>query len=73
MTLATLGGGEFFGKVGSLDKDYECSFVVIDDSINKYPNKLSILQRIESSAYSSIDLYGISAKFIKGNKVYEGK
>ena len=71
--LATLGGGEFFGKVGSLDKDYECSFVVIDDSINKYPNKLSILQRIESSAYSSIDLYGISAKFIKGNKVYEGK
>lgn len=69
--LATLGGGEFFGKVGSLDKDYECSFVVLDDSLNKYPNKLSIQQRIESAAYSSIDLYGVCAKFIRGNKVYE--
>ena len=69
--LATIGGGEFFGKVGSLDKDYECSFVVLDDSINKFPNKLSINQRIESAAYSSIDLYGVCAKFIRGNKVYE--
>ena len=71
--LATIGGGEFFGKVGSFEKDYDCSFVVLDDSINKYPNKLSIGQRIESAAYSSIDLYGVCAKFIKGNKVYEGE
>lgn len=71
--LATLGGGEFFGKVGSLDKDYECSFVVLNDSINKFPNKLSISQRIESAAYSSIDLYGVCAKYIRGNKIYEGR
>lgn len=69
--LATIGGGEFFGKVGSLDKNYECSFVVLDDSINKFPNKLSIHQRIESAAYASIDLYGVCAKYIRGNKVYE--
>ena len=71
--LATLGGGEFFGKVGSLDENYECSFVVLDDSINKYPNKLSISQRIESAAYSSIDLYGVCAKYIRGNKIYESR
>lgn len=69
--LATLGGGEFFGKVGSLDNDYECSFVVLDDSINEYPNKLSISQRLEAAAYSSLDLYGVYAKYIRGNKVYE--
>lgn len=69
--LATKGGGEFFDKVGSFEKGYDCSFLVLDDSRLKYPEQLSIEQRIESAAYSNLDLFGIIAKYVSGQKVYE--
>lgn len=69
--LASLGGGKYFGAVGSLDEGYHCSFVVLDDSSFKNPNELTITQRIERAAYSALDSYGIVCKYICGNKVYD--
>ena len=69
--LASLGGGKYFGPVGSLDEGYHCSFVVLDDSSIKNPNELTITQRIERAAYSALDSYGIVCKYICGNKVYD--
>lgn len=68
--LATKGGGEFFGKVGSFEDGYEFSAVVLDDSLLLYPDELPIEKRAESAAYSALDSYGIVAKYVKGRKIY---
>ncbi len=66
--LATKGGGKFFGKVGSFEKDYEFDAVVIDDSRIRHANKLSLENRIITAIYLS-DERDIVAKYVKGNKV----
>lgn len=66
--LATKGGGKFFGKVGSFEKDYEFDAVVIDDSRIRRANKLSLENRIISAIYFS-DERDIVSKYVKGNKV----
>ena len=38
--LATMGGGEFFGKAGSFLKDYEFDAVILDDSFFPHPSLL---------------------------------
>lgn len=68
--LATLGGGEFFGKVGSLDPGYDFSAVVLDDSLLLYPEDAPIEKRLERSAYAALDSYGIKAKYINGRLTY---
>lgn len=67
--LATKGGGEFFGKVGSFEKGYEFDAVIIDDSVLPHPQELNIRQRVERSVYLSADLLSINAKFVKGKKI----
>lgn len=67
--LATKGGGEFFGKVGSFDSDYEFDAIVLDDSSLEHPQKLTILQRLERAIYLSLDINGIIAKFVKGQQI----
>ena len=69
--LASIGGGKFFGNVGSLDDNYQCSFVVLDDSLLKTANELTIKQRVERAAYQALDSYGVVSKYINGKKVYE--
>ena len=66
--MATLGGGSFFGKVGTFQKGYEFDAVVIDDSDLKYPRKLSVRQRIERGIYASEKLKIID-KYVAGNKI----
>ena len=66
--LATKGGGKFFGKVGSFEKDYEFDAVVIDDSRIRHANKLSLKNRIITAIYLS-DERDIVTKYVKGNKV----
>ncbi|MDO4748153.1 MAG: amidohydrolase family protein [Eubacteriales bacterium] len=66
--LATKGGGEFFGKVGSFDKGYEFDAVVIDDSVLPHPQKLSVKERLERAIYQNADLMGLKAKFVRGQK-----
>lgn len=66
--MATLGGGSFFGKVGTFQKGYEFDAVVLDDSDLKHPQKLSVRQRIERGTYDSEKLK-IIEKYVAGNKI----
>ena len=68
--LATKGGGEFFGNVGSFEKDYEFDAVVIDDSTLKHPQELDLKSRLERLIYLAEDR-NIVAKFIDGKKILE--
>ena len=68
--LATKGGGEFFGKVGSFESDYEFDAIVLDDSCLEHPQQLNILQRLERAVYLSLDVQGICAKYVNGNQIF---
>ena len=71
--LATKGGGAFFGKVGSFEEGYEFNAVVLDDSSVRHSFELTTEQRLERSAYSSLDLYGICSKYVSGRKLFQKK
>lgn len=66
--LATLGGGKFFGKVGSFDKGYEFDALVIDDA--DYKDKgLSIKERLERTIYISEPRH-VRHKWTRGREVF---
>lgn len=67
--LATIGGGEFFGKVGSFDLGYDFTAVILDDSLVRRPFELAIEGRLEGAVYSSLDLFGIKGKFVLDKKI----
>lgn len=67
--LATKGGGEFFGKVGSFEEGYEMDAVVLDDSRLEHPQTLGVKERLERMIYFSDDRE-ICAKYVKGKKIY---
>jgi guanine deaminase len=66
--MATKGGGEFFGKVGSFEEGYEFDAVVLDDSLIPSPVDISLPDRLERMIYLSDDRH-ITAKFVSGNKI----
>ena len=68
--LATKGGGDFFGKVGSFESDYEFDAIVLDDSGLEHPQELNVLQRLERAVYLSLDTQGICAKYVNGNQIF---
>ena len=69
--LATLKGGEFFGKVGSFEPRFEADIVVLDDGILKTTLDLSIEERLERAIYLSLDIKGgIKHKFVKGEMLF---
>ncbi len=66
--MATRGGGEFFGKVGSFEEGYEMDAVVLDDSAIAQARPMSMHDRFERDCY----LYGevkIAAKCVAGKAV----
>ncbi len=67
--LATKGGGEFFGKVGSFEDGYEFDAVVMDDSSIKTPCEISVRERLERLIYLCEDK-NVFAKFVGGRKVF---
>lgn len=68
--LATKGGGEFFGKVGSFEPGYELDAVVLDDSLLPCPNELSLPERLERAVYLGLDERGgVCAKYVAGQKI----
>lgn len=67
--LATVGGGEFFGKVGSFDPDYEFDAVVLDDRKLCLKNDLTIEQRLQRDVYLEADDDYIVAKFVRGRQI----
>ena len=68
--LATLGGGEFFGRVGSFDAGYEFDAVVLDDADLCLSNDLTIEQRIQRDVYLQADSSCIIAKFVRGRRIF---
>lgn len=66
--MATKGGGEFFGKVGSFEEGYEFDVVVLDDSRLKHPQYLDIQKRLERMIYFADDRE-IAAKYVGGRKI----
>lgn len=66
--MATIGGGSFFGKVGSFKKDYEFDAIVIDDASFETTLELSIKERLERVIYLG-DERNIKAKYVRGKKI----
>lgn len=66
--IATLGGGRFFGKVGSFQAGYELDAVVLDDALLVHPQELSLRARLERLFYLGDDRH-IAAKYVRGDKI----
>lgn len=67
--LATKGGGEFFGKVGSFEEGYEFDAVVLDDKNLKHPQPLTLRERLERLIYLAED-QNICSKYVAGRKLF---
>ena len=67
--LATVGGGAFFGKVGSFEKGYEMDALVLDDSQIRSALKLSVKERLERFIYLADEKGKIAAKYVAGTKI----
>ena len=67
--LATMGGGKYFGKVGTFQEGYEFDAVVIDDSLMKSMRDMSVRERIERICYNDSDAF-IVEKYVGGKKIY---
>lgn len=66
--LATMGGGAFFGNVGTFQPGYEADAVVIDDASLDHPQALSVRARMERAVYLADDR-NIAAKYVAGEKI----
>lgn len=68
--LATKGGGSFFGNAGSFEAGFEFDAIVLDDSIIPHQQMLSLPERLERAIYLGLDKNGITAKYVRGKKIY---
>lgn len=67
--LATVGGGSFFGQVGSFAPGYELDALVLDDAGIRTPHELGIWQRVERYIYLAEEGGAIARKFVAGRVV----
>lgn len=67
--LGTMGGGSFFGKVGTFKEGYEFDALILDDSTLRHPQPLSLKERLERFIYLSDDRH-IAGKFAAGRKIF---
>ena len=67
--MATMGGGSFFGKVGTFAEDYEFDALILDDSRLRHPQPLNSRERLERLIYLADDSC-IAGKYISGNKIF---
>lgn len=65
--LATMGGGKYFGNVGSFQEGYDFDAVVIDDSRMYSMRDMTIRERIERMVYNDSDCI-IMDKYVKGKQ-----
>ncbi len=65
--LATKGGGKFFGKTGSFEKDYFFDALVLDDPPMIAEN-YSVADRLEKFLYTGDDR-NICARYVEGKKL----
>ena len=68
--LATMGGGQFFGKVGCFEKDYEFDAVVLDyDGLEDYRER-PYQDKFQRIVYNHTPRT-VKAKFVKGTQIYD--
>ena len=67
--LAKKGGGSFFGKVGSFEKDYEFDAIIVDDSPFS-SNSYTLEERIQQFIYRGDDR-NILYRYVAGTLVEE--
>ena len=67
--MATLGGGSFFGKVGSFLEGYGFDALILDDSDLKHPQPLTARERLERTVYLSGE-HCITGKYAAGEKLF---
>ena len=67
--MATMGGGAFFGNVGTFMENYEFDALILDDSILRHPQPLTARERLERLIYLSDDRC-ITGKYVSGNKIF---
>ncbi len=67
--LGTLGGGTFFGKVGSFLDGYEFDAVVFDDGDLPHPQKLDVRSRLER-LISLADDRQVVHKYVRGTELF---
>ena len=67
--LATVGGGSFFGRVGSLAEGYEFDALVLDDAGIRTPRDLSVWERVERYVYLAEEGGRLARKYVAGREV----
>ncbi len=68
--MATLGGGAFFGKVGSFEKGYSFDAVLLDDeSLMSLDSSLTPAERVERAMYLADDRH-VAGKYVAGRKLF---
>ncbi|MEG0615956.1 MAG: amidohydrolase family protein, partial [Oscillospiraceae bacterium] len=66
--MATKGGGELFGKVGSFEEGYAFDAIVLSDDAYKSVYPMSIEDRLERAIYLAHDS-AVLAKYVDGVKI----
>lgn len=69
--MATKGGGEFFGKVGSFEKGYETDALILQDDNLTTMKELSPKERLERLVYLG-DQHNIVEKYVAGKRINMG-
>ena len=67
--LGTVGGGSFFGKVGTFAPGYACDAIVIDDTRYTPAGEYELIDRLERTIYLSEDR-DIVHKFVQGAQLF---
>lgn len=66
--LGTVGGGAFFGQVGSFAPGYELDALVLDDTRLAGPHRHTVSERLDQMIYLSEDA-DLTAKFVAGRRL----
>ena len=66
--IATKGGGEFFGNVGSFEPGFELDAVVLDDTRIVHSQNLDVRARLERMIYLADEREG-RAKYVRGREI----
>ncbi len=68
--LATIGGGSFFGKIGSFEKGYEADVLIADDSMIPRSSSWGIRERLTRFLYLSGEKGKLIGKYVAGVKIF---
>lgn len=67
--MATMGGGKFFGSVGSFLPGYEADVIVLPER-NSGVRREHLLERLEQSIYLADENVKLTAKYVEGEKIF---